>query len=129
EAIGEDAIEHPYFVTESEPGPLSQRDKALPILACAESFDDVVGYGHRIVAIAHKTCNANGGVDRAPALAHHVDGHEKVAREQRSGDSLNSPCVTPTLEEARQIRCEALARQVREGFCFSMPMGLNDVPA
>src|SRR5262249_24701254 len=129
ETVREDTIEHAHLFAQRKPRPMPQGNKALPVLARLKRCNDVGGYRNRVIAIADETRHSDGRLDRAPPLAHHVDGDEEIAREQWSHDGLDPTRVSPALEITRQIGVKSLARQMRGGLAFRVRMGLNHVPA
>src|SRR5262245_43941121 len=127
--VCEHAIQYADLFAARELRPLLEPDKALRVLARLETLDDCIRDRNRILAVGHQPRHADRRMNRAPALADHIDGDEQIAREQWRGNRLDPARVAPTLEIARQIGRKSLTSQVADCLRLGMGVGLHNIPA
>src|SRR5690242_1105732 len=97
------ACQHPHLVTRGKSAADIHFDMALCVLARLQRGDDLLGYDRRLVAVADKVGDADGGLDRAPALRCDVYRYEEIAREKRPCDEVGLARMLPALQVARQV--------------------------
>src|SRR5712671_3754892 len=128
EAGVECPLDDPDLVAAREARAGIEMDKAALVVPALQLVDHARRDRGGMLAVADEMRHADGRLDRTPTLGQSVDGHEHVAREQRSRDRIDAAGMAALLEIARQIDRIALTRQVSRRLRLGMRLGVNDIP-
>jgi hypothetical protein len=95
-----------------------QTDEAMPVDHCLEAVDLMVGASCRVIANPNQAQDAEGAVDRPPAID---DPAEKIAGEQRLGCALR-------LHQRQEHLKAVIHAQPLGGESFALGKAANDAP-
>ena len=116
------------LIAGKKPRPSIKLNNSAGILAGFQCINNRLRNRSWPVAITNQSGDTDCRVNRQSTLRGQIDRHEYVARKQRRRYFLDTACVSPLLEKARQIDLELLAAQMVRRLGFSVGLGMRDVP-